>query len=138
MMRDIIIFSSLGICLVIWLVKAYKRNRLEVRKFKPHESSGGNSNTAPANTFTLTYSAGRMYESPTPKMPSYDQFEEGKSYTTRGGESVETDAVFDAWTSGDLNAMVAVLGLRTHPVDRHHLLNCLVEAAQSSRQYCHA
>jgi hypothetical protein len=135
MMSDLMIFSLIGLCLVIWLVRAYKRNRLEVRVFTPDESKGGSSNTAPARTFTLNYSVDQMRESPTLKVqvPAYDQFEEGKSYTTRGGKSVETDAVFDAWTSGELNAMVAVLGLRTHPVDRHHLLNCLVEAAYKRR-----
>lgn len=135
MMRDILIFSLIGICLVVWLINAYKRNRLEVRVFNPHDSSGGNSNTASATAFTPTNSVDWVRESQVRKEkgPKYDQLEEGKSYTIRGGKSIETDAVFDAWTSGDLDAMVAALGLRTHPVDRHHLLNCLVDESYKRR-----
>lgn len=55
-------------------------------------------------------------------------------YTIRDGKSVKTDAVFDAWVSGDLDAMVKVMGEKSHPIDRHHLLNCIVEAAYRRRE----
>jgi hypothetical protein len=51
----------------------------------------------------------------------------GKSFTIRGGKSVPTDAVFVAWTSGDLKQMLRALGQRTNLVDRHYLLLRVVE-----------
>lgn len=57
----------------------------------------------------------------------------GGQYTMRDGKSVKTGAVFDAWVSGDLDAMVKVMGKKSHPIDRHHLLNCIVEAAYRRR-----
>jgi len=51
----------------------------------------------------------------------------GQSFTMRGGKSVPTDAVFDAWASGDLKAMLRALKLRTNLIDRHFLLLGIVE-----------
>lgn len=50
----------------------------------------------------------------------------GESYTIRGGKSVRTDAVFDAWVSGDLKVMLRALPLKTNLVDRHFLLQGIV------------
>jgi hypothetical protein len=50
----------------------------------------------------------------------------GVGYTIRDGKVVETDAVFDAWTSRDLTKMLAVLNKRTAPLDRHFLLMAIV------------
>lgn len=53
---------------------------------------------------------------------------------TRFGSNVPADAVFDAWTSHDLDAMRAVIGLRTNAVDRHHLLGVLVGELYKRRE----
>jgi len=51
----------------------------------------------------------------------------GQSFAIRGGKSVPTDAVFDAWTSGNLKRMLRALELRTNLIDRHFLLLSIVE-----------
>lgn len=48
-------------------------------------------------------------------------------YTIRDGELVETDAVFYAWTSGDIAQMRAALAKKANLVDRHFLLMSLVD-----------
>lgn len=55
-------------------------------------------------------------------------------YTMRNGEPVETDAVFDAWTSGDLAQMRAALSEKTNLVDRHFLLMSLVDQSYRHRK----
>lgn len=45
----------------------------------------------------------------------------------RLGVSVEADAVFDAWTSADLDRMRAALHTPTNPIERDHLLSGLIE-----------
>lgn len=55
-------------------------------------------------------------------------------YTIRHGEPVETDAVFDAWTSGDLAQMRAALSEKTNLVDRHFLLMSLVDQSYRHRK----
>lgn len=55
-------------------------------------------------------------------------------YTSRLGKFVETDAVFDAWTSGDLRLMLSVLDLKTNLIDRHYLLQCIVERTYKLRK----
>lgn len=57
-----------------------------------------------------------------------------KTYTRRGGRSVETDSVFKAWTSGTLEEMLSVLNVKTHFVDRHHLLMSIVELSYKDRK----
>jgi hypothetical protein len=47
---------------------------------------------------------------------------------TRFGLSVPADEVFLAWTSGDLERMLGALPLSSNAVDRHHLLQCTVQA----------
>ena len=46
---------------------------------------------------------------------------------TRKGKTVPADAVFQAWTSGDLDKMLAVVGVPTNEIDRHFLLMSIVD-----------
>jgi len=55
------------------------------------------------------------------------------AFMLRNGTSIPADAVFEAWTSGDLSRMLAVRGLPTHPVDRHFLLMGIVGQTYSTR-----
>jgi hypothetical protein len=55
------------------------------------------------------------------------------TYTSRDGRSVPVDAAFLAWTSGDLSAMLAATSVSTNEIDRHHLLQCIVEATYKNR-----
>lgn len=55
-------------------------------------------------------------------------------YTMRDGEQVETDAVFDAWTSGDIAQMQAALEEKANLVDRHFLLMSLVDQSYKHRK----
>ena len=45
-----------------------------------------------------------------------------EKWVVRGGVSQRADQAFDAWTSGDLQTMIAALDKSTNPVDRHFLL----------------
>ena len=47
----------------------------------------------------------------------------------------EADSVFDAWTSRDLEQMVAQLNVKTKPVDRHFLLMGIVKQAYKERDH---
>lgn len=49
------------------------------------------------------------------------------TFISRFGESVAADEVFFAWTSEDLGRMTAALALPTNAVDRHFLLQRIVE-----------
>ena len=44
--------------------------------------------------------------------------QEVKSYVLREGQSIEADAVFAAWTSGDLEEMLSAIEVKTNHVDR--------------------
>ncbi|WP_412536989.1 hypothetical protein [Marinobacter sp. MIT932201] len=55
-------------------------------------------------------------------------------FTMRAGKLVETDAVFDAWTSGDIARMQAALAEKTNLVDRHFLLMSLVDQSYKYRK----
>lgn len=57
----------------------------------------------------------------------------GIRFVVRDGRSQEADTAFDAWTSGDLDQMMAAVDARTNAVDRHHLLNQLVEQTYRRR-----
>ena len=59
---------------------------------------------------------------------------EGTAYTLRDGKSIPVDAAFEAWTSGDLDAMLAAASTKTNKVDRHHLLQSIVEASYKRRK----
>lgn len=55
------------------------------------------------------------------------------SYLMRMGRRVRADEAFFAWTSGDLDRMIAALSARTNPIDRHHLLMNIVNLAYKER-----
>ncbi len=61
---------------------------------------------------------------------------------TRLGITSPSDAVYFAWTSGDLTRMLAALPLRTNMIDRHFLLMRIVEVTyrrrsnQEARRIC--
>lgn len=55
------------------------------------------------------------------------------SFTIRSGRSEKTDVVFDAWTSGGLDEMLSVLNVKTHMIDRHHLLQSIVKLTYKER-----
>ena len=57
-----------------------------------------------------------------------------KRYVLRMGVLVETDEVFEAWSSGDLSQMLKVLTTRTNFVDRHFLLMSIVNVAYRNRK----
>jgi hypothetical protein len=51
----------------------------------------------------------------------------------RFGKAVPADEVFLAWTSGDVERMLAVIDVQTNVVDRHHLLTELSRALFEKR-----
>jgi pentatricopeptide repeat protein len=52
---------------------------------------------------------------------------------TRFGTFVPADEVFFAWTSGNLERMLAATSLQSNAVDRHHLLQCTVQTLYRQR-----
>jgi len=56
------------------------------------------------------------------------------AFTLRGGEWVEADAAFDAWTSQDLEKLQQAVSLKTNSVDRHFVLMGLVAETYRRRQ----
>lgn len=54
-------------------------------------------------------------------------------WTLRDNNPHRSDAAFDAWTSGDLSQMLRALETPTHPVDRHYLLQTIVELTYKER-----
>lgn len=62
------------------------------------------------------------------------QGKETISYTSRLGKSVPTDNVFKAWTSGNLEDMLKVTSLKTNPIDRHFLLQNIVNESYKLRK----
>lgn len=55
-------------------------------------------------------------------------------YIERNGKLKKADAVFDAWTSSDLSAMLSQLSVKTNLVDRHFLLMNIVKETYRNRQ----
>lgn len=55
------------------------------------------------------------------------------SFISRFGKSTPADEAFHAWTSGDLNRMLKAVEIKTNLIDRHHLLQCIVEATYRQR-----
>jgi hypothetical protein len=55
-------------------------------------------------------------------------------YILRQGKATKTDAVFKAWTSGNLKKMLNVLNVKTNPIDRHYLLQGIVNETYKLRQ----
>ena len=60
--------------------------------------------------------------------------QKAESFTTRQGKLVRTDTTFDAWTSGDLDNMLKVVKNRTTPIDRHFLLQSIVNITYQQRK----
>ena len=67
------------------------------------------------------------------KKPESKQEMSPKRYTVRDGKSVEVGSVFKAWGSGDLNKMLAALSDEAHLIDRHFLLQNIVDITYKSR-----
>ena len=59
---------------------------------------------------------------------------EGTAFTLRQGKSVPVDDAFRAWTSGDLNQMLKAVESKTNPIDRHFLLQSIVDASYKLRK----
>jgi len=55
-------------------------------------------------------------------------------YIHRQGNSILADEVFFAWTSSNLNKMLKVVDLDTNPIDRHHLLQSIVDLCYKKRK----
>ena len=55
------------------------------------------------------------------------------TFVSRMGRNVKADEAFFAWTSGDLNRMIAARSVRTNPIDRHHLLMNIVKLTYKQR-----
>ena len=55
-------------------------------------------------------------------------------YTQRMGQVTMADEVFDAWTSGELAAMLKALKKKTNLIDRHFLLMGIVNQSYKSRK----
>lgn len=51
----------------------------------------------------------------------------------RLGQWIIADEAFDAWTSGDLDRMLAARSVHTNPIDRHFLLQSIVEGTYRRR-----
>jgi hypothetical protein len=67
-------------------------------------------------------------------VPTERPSEPATRQTLRGGQLSEVDAAFDAWTSGDLDTMIAALDSRTNPIDRHFLLMSIVDRTYKARK----
>jgi len=57
-----------------------------------------------------------------------------KRYIWRDEQLTEADSVFDAWTSGDLKAMLAQIKQNTNFIDRHFLLMNIVGQTYKNRE----
>ena len=58
----------------------------------------------------------------------------GESFIYRMGHHIKADKVFEAWSSGDLNKMLKARFIKTNPVDRHFLLQSIVEITYRRRK----
>jgi len=65
---------------------------------------------------------------------SQPQREESTAFTLRQGKSVPVDDAFRAWTSGDLDQMLKAVSTKTNPIDRHFLLQSIVNATYKLRK----
>ncbi len=62
------------------------------------------------------------------------KMEEPTSFTLRQGKTVPVDDAFRAWTSGDLNEMLKAVSKKTNLIDRHYLLQSIVDATYKLRK----
>jgi hypothetical protein len=58
----------------------------------------------------------------------------GEAYIYRMGHHIKADKVFIAWSSGDLNKMLTAMPVKTNPIDRHFLLQTIVELTYKRRK----
>ena len=58
----------------------------------------------------------------------------GETYICRMGRQIKADKVFEAWSSGDLAKMLKAVSIETNPVDRHFLLQTIVEVTHKRRE----
>jgi len=65
---------------------------------------------------------------------SQSKEQEAKTFTLRQGKSVPVDDAFRAWTSGDLTLMLKAVSTKTNLIDRHFLLQSIVNATYKLRQ----
>ena len=56
------------------------------------------------------------------------------TFTVRQGKAVPVDDAFRAWTSGDLDQMLEAVNTKTNPIDRHFLLQSIVDACYKLRR----
>jgi tetratricopeptide (TPR) repeat protein len=59
--------------------------------------------------------------------------QEPTTFTLRQGKVVPVDNAFQAWTSGDLNQMLKAVSTKTNSIDRHFLLQSIVDQTYSLR-----
>ena len=55
-------------------------------------------------------------------------------FALRQGKSVAVDDAFRAWSSGDLTQMLKAVSRKTNPIDRHFLLQSIVDATYKLRK----
>ncbi len=60
--------------------------------------------------------------------------EKSVTYTSRQGKTVQVDDAFKAWTSGDLSKMLKAVDSKTNLIDRHFLLQSIVDATYKLRK----
>jgi hypothetical protein len=60
--------------------------------------------------------------------------QEPTTFTLRQGKSVPVDDAFRAWTSGDLPKMIKAVSIKTNLIDRHFLLQSIVDATYKLRK----
>jgi hypothetical protein len=58
----------------------------------------------------------------------------GENYIYRMGHHIKADKVFEAWNSGDLNQMLKAISIKTNPIDRHFLLQTIMEITYKRRK----
>lgn len=57
-----------------------------------------------------------------------------RGFVTRHGQTHIADAAFRAWTSGDLSQMLQAIDTPTNPIDRHFLLQNIVQLTYKDRK----
>ena len=59
---------------------------------------------------------------------------ESTAFISRQGKLIPVDDVFRAYTSGDLSQMLKAVSIKTNPIDRHFLLQLIVDATYKLRK----
>lgn len=65
---------------------------------------------------------------------SKHRFQTSSAYKRRDGQSIPVDEAFIAWTTGNLDQMIDAADFDTHPVDRHYLLQRIVQESYKLRK----